>query len=199
MSNIKDNTMNNTINDKGLRNENKSQYNLQLAIVEKKNVEKLYPNSLTLYSAGSIVGASVSAIVYSSIVTSGDITGSLVTSGLNLGGRILGYGTELIAGAAVGNSIRGIATVSGAVAGPAISSSSRTVAAGVSLVAGALSAIATSAFIYGANEVGAYLYSKVEDCKTKVAEQIQHPTEVTDDISNSVLDTAEEYEGTIEI
>ncbi len=166
----------------------------QLTIITKKQNNESYSNTLTMYTAGSIVGASVSALVYSSIVTSGEITGSLVQTGINLGGSILGYGTELVAGTLAGNSVRGIAAVSGAIAGPTISSSSRTVAAGLSLIAGAISAIATSAFLYGAKETGTYIYTKVEDYKFQVAEKIQHPTSVDCKIVDEVLETGEEFE-----
>ena len=163
--------------------------NLHLAIITKKQKNESYSSALTMYTAGSIVGASVSAIVYSSIVTSGEITGSLVQTGINLGGSILGYGTELVAGTLAGNSVRGIAAVSGAIAGPTISSSSRTVAAGLSLIAGTVSAIATSAFLYGVKEAGSYIHSKVEDYKFQLAEKIQYPIEVDNEIVNEVLET----------
>ncbi len=163
--------------------------NLQLAIIDKRVKNESYSSSLTMYTAGSIVGASVSAIVYSSIVTSGDITGSLIQTGINLGGSILGYGTELLVGSIAGNSVRGIAAASGAIAGPTISSSTRTIAVGLSVIAGAISAITTSTFLYGAKEAGYYIYTKIEDYKHQVAEKIQHPIAIDNDLVNEILET----------
>lgn len=161
--------------------------NLQLLIVDNKHNNMLM-NSLTMYATGSIVGASVSAIVYSSIVASGEITGSLVSSGINVSGSIIGYGTELVAGTVAGNSVRALANVSGSIVKPIISSSSRTFAVGISIIAGAISAIATSALMYGTKEAGIYIYSKVEDYKQHIAEKIQHSEEVDEEVEQFVLE-----------
>jgi len=170
---------------------NTDENNLQLAIIDTKKDNNSITNSLTMYAAGSIVGASVSAIVYSSIATSGEITGSLVQTGLHLGGNLIGYGTDIIIGPIAGSSVRAFATISGAIAGPTISSSSRTVATGVSLIAGALSAIATSAIIYGAKEAGSYISSKVGNYKHHIAEKIQHSEEVHKEVEELIIETAE--------
>ncbi len=164
--------------------------NLQLMIIDNKHNSNAFVNSLTMYATGSIVGASVSAIVYSSIVASGEITGSLVSSGINASGAVVGYGTELVAGTVAGNSVRALASVSGSVAKPLISSSSRTFAVGISLIAGAISAIATSAIMYGTKEAGTYIYSKVEDYKHHIAEKIQHPEEVDEELEQLVLESS---------
>jgi hypothetical protein len=152
------------------------------------NVNKPDLYAMTMNATGGIIGATVSALVYSAITTTGDIAASVTSSGISLTGEAIALGTEYIAGTMAGNSVRVATRTTSAIAGPTISTSSRTVAAGVALISGAVAAITTSLVIYGAHQAGSYLYSCTEKYKQKVAEKIQYPM----DISNFEKGTVEE-------
>jgi hypothetical protein len=144
--------------------------------------------TLSICTAGTIVGASVSAIVYSAIYTAGEITGSLTSSGISISGQIVAKGADYVVGSITGDAIRGFSSATSAVAGPTISSTSRTAAAGISVIAGAGAALTTSAVIYGAKEAYAY----IQRYKEKVAQQVQYPVPCDDSAvllleDNSVL------------
>ena len=152
------------------------------------NVNKPDLYAMTMNATGGIIGATVSALVYSAITTTGDIAASVTSSGISLTGEAIALGTEYIAGTMAGNSVRVATRTTSAIAGPTISTSSRTVAAGVALISGAVAAVTTSLVIYGAHQAGSYLYSCTEKYKQKVAEKIQYPM----DISNFEKGTVEE-------
>ncbi len=152
------------------------------------NVNKPDLYAMTMNATGGIIGATVSALVYSAITTTGDIAASVTSSGISLTGEAIALGTEYIAGTMAGNSVRVATRTTSAIAGPTISTSSRTVAAGVALISGAVAAVTTSLVIYGAHQAGSYLYSCTEKYKQKVAEKIQYPI----DISNFEKGTVEE-------
>jgi hypothetical protein len=133
---------------------------------------------LTLSAPGTFVGATVSAIVYTTLSTTGEIAAAATGTGIELTGNILAYGTELALGSIPAHSVRLASKAYGAVARPAISSSTRIGALGISVLAGAGAAFTTSAVIYGSKKAITYLYSCIEDYKQKVAYKIQHPIEV---------------------
>jgi hypothetical protein len=132
--------------------------------------------TLSICTAGTIVGASVSAVVYSVIYTAGEISSSIASSGISITGQIIAKGTDYVVGSTTGDVIRGFSSATSAVAGPTISSTSRTAAAGISVIAGAGAALTTSAVIYGAKEA----YSYIQRYKEKVAQQIQYPVPIDD-------------------
>jgi hypothetical protein len=131
----------------------------------------------TISAPGSLVGATVSAIVYTTLSTTGDVAAAVTGTGIELGGNLLAYGTELAIGSIPAHTVRMTAKTYGAVIRPAISNTSRLGALGISLLAGAGAALTTSAVIYGGQRTGAYLYSFIEDYKQKVAMKIQYPIE----------------------
>jgi hypothetical protein len=144
--------------------------------------------TLSICTAGTIVGASVSAIVYSAIYTAGELTGTITSSGISITGQIIAKGTDYIAGSTTGDVIRGFSSATSAIAGPTISSTSRTAAAGISVIAGAGAALTTSAIVYSAKEAYAY----IQRYKEKVAQQVQYPIPFDDSAvllleDNSVL------------
>ena len=139
-------------------------------------------NYLTFSAPATFVGATVTAIVYTTIVTTGDITASATGTGIELTGNILGYGTELLAGSLAANTVRGMAKTYSAVARPAIATTSRFSALGISLLAGSGAALTTNAIWYGGEKIGSYLYSYYKDYKQKVIENLQPCTPVTGDV-----------------
>lgn len=132
----------------------------------------------TLSAPGTFVGATVSAIVYTTLSTTGEIAAASIGTGIELTGNILAYGTELAIGSLPAHTVRMAAKTYGAVARPTISNTSRLGALGISVLAGAGAAFTTSAIIYGSKKATAYLYSCIEDYKQKVAQKIQYPIEL---------------------
>jgi hypothetical protein len=134
----------------------------------------------------TFIGATVTAIVYSAITTTGDIAASATGSGIELTGNVLGYGTELVAGSMAGNTIRTIAKTYSAAAKPAILTTSRFSALGLSLLAGTGAAITTNAL----EKVGSCLYSYYKDYKQHVTNNLQKPIE-----ANNLILIDEEEKG----
>jgi hypothetical protein len=133
-------------------------------------------------ATGTIIGATVSAVVYSAISTTGDITASVTRAGIGVTGEIVAKGAEYVVGPIIGDTIRVFSTATGAVIEPTIKTTSRTAAVGISLLAGAGVALTTSIAIYGAKELFAYLEKYTESYKQKIAQQIQYPVEIEDDV-----------------
>jgi hypothetical protein len=165
-----------------------NKYSYQLATLNDKTVKKSDIFTMTIGATGGIVGATVSALVYSAITTTGDIAASVTSSGISLTGEALALGTEYVAGTMAGNSVRVAAKTTSAIAGPTISTSSRTVAAGVALISGAVAAITTSLVMYGTQQAGSYLYSCTEKYKQKVAEKIQYPVDITTEFEKGTIE-----------
>ncbi len=163
-------------------------YSYQLATLNDKTVKKSDIFTMTIGATGGIVGATVSALVYSAITTTGDIAASVTSSGISLTGEAIALGTEYVAGTMAGNSVRVAAKTTSAIAGPTISTSSRTVAAGVALISGAVAAITTSLVMYGTQQAGSYLYSCTEKYKQKVAEKIQYPVDITTEFEKGTIE-----------
>ncbi len=132
-------------------------------------------NLLSLSTPATFVGATVTAIVYTTITTSGDIAASATGSTIELTGNILGYGTELLAGSIAGNTVRSMAKTYSAVARPVITASSRFGALGISVLAGSGAAITTNAILYGGEKLSSYLYSYYKDYKQKIIKNLQSP------------------------
>lgn len=139
-------------------------------------------NSFTLSAPGTFVGATVSAIVFTTLTTTGEIAASATGSGIELTGNLLAYTTELAVGSFAATTIRSMARTYSAVAQPAIRNTSRLGALGISVLAGTGAAFTTSAILYGGKKVGSYLYSCYEDYKQKVANNIQYPIESSSEI-----------------
>ena len=76
--------------------------------------------------AATIVGATVSSAVYTSINTTGEISASLIGRGIGLASNVFGAGADYFFGAAAGNSIRILGSVGESFAAPMISNSTRT-------------------------------------------------------------------------
>jgi hypothetical protein len=138
--------------------------------------------SFTLSAPGTFVGATVSAIVFTTLTTTGEIAASATGTGIELTGNLLAYTTELAVGSLAANTIRSMSKTYSAVAEPTIRNTSRLGALGISVLAGTGAAFTTSALLYGGKKVGSYLYSCYEDYKQKVANTIQYPIEITSDI-----------------
>jgi hypothetical protein len=128
----------------------------------------------TLSAPGAFVGATVSAIVYTTLSTTGEIAASATGTGIELGGNLIAYGTELAIGSIPAHTVRMAAKTYSALAKPTISNTSRLGALGISVIVGAGAALTTSAVIYGSKQIGSYLYSCIEEYKQKVAQKIQH-------------------------
>jgi len=145
--------------------------------------DKTNTHFFTLSAPGTFVGATVSAIVFTTLTTTGEIAAAATSTGIELTGNILAYGTEIAIGSLAANTVRNMARTYSAVARPTISNSSRLGALGLSVITGACAAFTTSAVIYGGKQVGSYLYSCYEDYKQKVANTIQHPIESSSEVT----------------
>ena len=137
---------------------------------------------LTLSAPGAIIGATVSAIVYTTLSTTGEVAAAATGKGIELGGNLLAYGTELAFGAIPAHTVRIASKTYSAIAKPTISNTSRLGALGISVIAGAGAAFTTSAIIYGSKLAGSYLYSYIEDYKQRMAHRIQCPIEAENKI-----------------
>jgi hypothetical protein len=151
--------------------------------------------SVTISEPGTLVGATVSALVYTTLITTGEFAASAAGTGIELTGSALAYGTELVAGSdsIAGTTIRTLSRTYSAIARPAIANGSRLGALGISLLAGTGAAVTTSALLYGGKQTGSYLYScmeqaqrvwtnKIENYKTAIATRIQQPVETNNEI-----------------
>ena len=138
---------------------------------------------LAFSAPATFVGATVTAIVYTTITTTGDIAASATGTGIELTGNVLGYGTELLAGINAGNTVRCMARSYSAIARPAITTTSRFSALGISILAGSGAALTTNAVWYGGEKIGSYLYSYYKDYKQHVITNLQPSTPVTVDIT----------------
>jgi len=136
----------------------------------------------TLTAPGTFIGATVSAIVFTTLTTTGEIAAAATGTGIELTGNVLAYGTELTVGSFAATTVRNMARTYSAVARPTISNTSRITALGVSVVAGAGAALTTSAIIYGSKQIGSYLYSCYEEYKQKIANKIQQPIELSSEV-----------------
>ncbi len=99
--------------------------------------------------AATIVGATVSSAVYTSINTTGEISASLISRGIGLASNVVGAGADYLFGPAAGNSIRIMGTVGETFAAPVISNSTRTIAVGSSIVAGTAAALLATGAVSG--------------------------------------------------
>ena len=138
---------------------------------------------LSFSAPATFVGATVTAIVYTTITTTGDIAASATGTGIELTGNVLGYGTELLVEPLAGNTVRTMARSYSAIAQPAITATSRFSALGISFLAGSGAAITTNAIWYGGEKIGSYLYSYYTDYKQKIIENLQSSTPVIGDIT----------------
>lgn len=138
-------------------------------------------NTFTLCTTGTIVGATVSALVYSAIQTTGELTASATSTGINLTGEMIALGADYIAGSMAGNTVRAFTHTAGALTGPAIKTTSQTAALGFSVLAGTMSALTTSLIIYGTKEIVSYTSKVTGDYKEILAKKVQYPVE-SDDI-----------------
>lgn len=145
---------------------------------------------VTLTAPGTFIGAAVSAIVFTTLTTTGEIAASATSTGIELTGNAIAYGTELAVGTLAATTVRTLARSYGAIAKPAISNTSRLGALGISFLAGAGAALMTSVTIYGGRKAGSYLYSwydytkdaainKIGEYKQQVAAKIQYPIETS--------------------
>jgi hypothetical protein len=156
---------------------------------------------LTLSAPGALVGATVSAIVYTTLSTTGEVVASVTGTGIEFGGNLIAYGTELAIGSIPAHTVRMAAKTYGALARPTISNTSRLGALGISVLAGTGAAFTTSALIYGGKQLGSYLYSYIEEYKQKIAQKIQYPIEsekilLLKDIEEDIQIIEEEREAT---
>lgn len=118
---------------------------------------------LSAPTAGTFIGGTVTAIVYTTLSTTGEIAAAAAETGIELTGNVLALGTELIAGTLAGNTVRTMAKIYGAVTRPVISNGTKLGALGVSVLAGTIVAATTTAVVNSSS----YLYSYYEEYKEK--------------------------------
>ncbi len=155
---------------------------LTLYVGDKNNKTDDNTFTMTMCTAGGIVGATVSALVYNTITATGDITASITQSGIDITGDLLASGTEYIGGTIAANTVRAISKTSSMLAGPAIQSTSRSAATGLSILLGGISAITTSAVIYGGKKIGEYIKYKSDEYKENIIKRVQYPMITEEDI-----------------
>jgi hypothetical protein len=135
-------------------------------------------------STGSILGATMGAIVYSVISTTGDAVASATSTTIDVGGELIAKGAEYIAGPSVGNTIRVAKSAAGLMSKPIIKTYSKSGAVGLSILAGTLGAITTSAIIYGGKMLTNTIYSYTNKCVKLYNEtamnNIQYPIDISD-------------------
>jgi len=139
--------------------------------------------SITISSPSNIIGATVSAVVYTALTTTGEMVALGTGTGIEYTGRILGYGTDVIAGQMMGDAVRTLATTYSEYTMPTIRNTSRMSALGISVLAGATTAFTTNAVIYGTKCIGTYLYNFAKSYERNVLSTIQCPTEVINEVS----------------
>ena len=122
---------------------------------------------LSAPTAGTLIGGTVTAIVYTTLSTTGEIAAAAAETGIELTGNVLALGTELIAGTLAGNTVRTMAKIYGAVTRPVISNGTKLGALGVSVLAGTIVAATTTAVVNSSS----YLYSYYEEYKQKKSEE----------------------------
>jgi hypothetical protein len=138
--------------------------------------------TITISAPGTLVGATVGAIVFTAVSITGDAAANITSSGIELTGQLIGYGTELVAGSTAANTVKAVAKTYSVLAKPAITNASRIGAVGISLLAGTSAALATSGIVYSGQKMSSCLYSLFEHYKQKVANKIQHPVPLTNEI-----------------
>jgi hypothetical protein len=131
---------------------------------------------LAIPASATLIGTTVTALVYSVISATGEISASATSSGIEMAGSVLGYGTELIAGSIAGNTIRGLSKTYSILSKPAISNASRIGALGISAAAGTGAVLATTVIVNGSKYIGSYLYSYYKDYKQKTESQDPNST-----------------------
>jgi hypothetical protein len=141
------------------------------------------PQYISIPSPSIIAGSVVSAIVYTTITTTGDAAAIVAQTGIDLTGNIIASGTDIMIGTLAGNTVRTLSKTL-AITGPAISASSRLGAAGLSVLAGATTVFATSLLIYSGKYIGSFI-NKTES-KQPYDEIV---TTISDDDDVQIIDT----------
>ena len=117
---------------------------------------------ITLSAPGTIVGLTVSAIVFTTITTTADLAANVIGTGIELSGNILAYSTEFISGPIPAHTIQLAAKSYSDITKPIIRNTSRIGALGISILAGTSATFTTNVCIYGGKRIGSYLYSCYE-------------------------------------
>lgn len=130
---------------------------------------------ISFSAPATLAAVTVTAIVYTTITTTGDIAAATTEAGIELSGNILGYGAELLAGTIAGNTVRCMAKSYSALIKPVITNASRFSALGISFLAGSGAALTTSALYYTSEKVSSYMYSYYKH-------RIQIPSPITHNI-----------------
>jgi hypothetical protein len=138
--------------------------------------------TITLSPYGVLLGTTVSAIVYTSLSTAGDMLGTVTETGLELTGKILEYGTEATMGSTAANTVKLITNTYGKLLKPTISKTAQLSAIGISIIAGAGTALTTTALIYGGKQAGSYIYEYLKNYNIQLTEMIQTPIKPEIDI-----------------
>ncbi len=116
----------------------------------------------------TVVGSSVSSAVYTSIVTTGDLSASALGRGINYLGKGIGYGAELLGSSRFATLSRAAGEAGEFVAAPAIRASSKTFALGASIVVGTAAGLLTAGIAHGSVALYGYGVSAYERYKEPV-------------------------------
>jgi len=107
-------------------------------------------------SMDTILSTTLSAIVYTVVSTAGDATASAAKIGIELAGKLLGYGTDMVAGPIAGNTVRYVSNSYSDITKHTIVKSTRIGAVSLSLVAGTGVILGTLAVSHGSNIIVNY-------------------------------------------
>jgi len=108
-------------------------------------------------SIDTILGTTLSAIVYTVVSTAGDTTASAAKLGIELAGKLLGYGTDMVAGPIAGNTVRYVANSYSDITKHTIVKSTRIGAVSLSIVAGTGVVLTTLAVSHGSTMIANYI------------------------------------------
>lgn len=117
----------------------------------------------------TVVGSSVSSAVYTSIITTGDLSATTISKGIGLLGKGLGYGADMLIGTNAGNSIRMLGSAGETITAPAIKTGSRAVAFGASVAAGTVAGLLTAGIAHGSVALMGYGWSAYNRYKEPVS------------------------------
>ncbi len=147
--------------------------------------------SSVIPTVASVVGSTVSSAVYTSIVTTGDVSATTVGRGLKLLGTGLGYGAEILIGDKAAMSCRLLGDVAETVCAPAIRSGGRLIAFGTSIVVGTMAGVLTAGIAHGTSALIGYGVQTYNKYKEPVVATVSEAAAVA---SNTIIEKAMEGE-----
>jgi hypothetical protein len=120
-------------------------------------------NLLFLNAASATIGAIVTASVYQTLSTTGELSSLIISTGIDGAGFVTGQVATFLVGSEIGDTIQRASRVSSAIVRPAIATSSKSVALVSSALAGASAAFLTTGLIIGTQKLYDTLFSYTKE------------------------------------